>query len=143
MSLEKNVRIATRVSFAASLALLAPLAVIAPTAHAQNQLWITQFATSSADVAYALAPDGAGGAIVAGRTRGSLSGPSAGSKIDEDSGLYALDWMRLFGMAISDIPSAIIAPTPMSGGVAVFVAGRSFLLTTHHDQVSLRYTEPP
>ena len=65
-------------------------------------------------------------------------------KIDEDDmGSYALDWMRLFGMAISDIPSAIIAPTPINGGVAVFVAGKSFLPTTSHDQVSLRYTEPP
>ena len=64
-------------------------------------------------------------------------------KIDENSGLYALDWMRLFGIAFSDIPSAIIAPTPIGGGVAVFVAGRSFLPTTSHDQVSLRYTEPP
>ena len=65
-------------------------------------------------------------------------------KIDEDDmGSYALDWMRLFGIAISDIPSAIIAPTPISGGVAVFVAGKSLLPTTSHDQASLRYTEPP
>ena len=64
-------------------------------------------------------------------------------KIDENSGLYALDWMMLFGNGVSDIPSAITAPTPISGGVAVFVAGRSYLITTAHDLVSLRYTEPP
>lgn len=56
---------------------------------------------------------------------------------------YALDWSRLFGNGISDISSAITAPTPISGGVAVFVAGQSFLPTTSHDQVSLRYNEPP
>ncbi|MCH9058761.1 MAG: hypothetical protein IIB55_09055 [Planctomycetes bacterium] len=56
---------------------------------------------------------------------------------------YDFDWMRLFGNGISDISSAITAPTPISGGVAVFVAGKSLLPTTSHDQASLRYTEPP
>ena len=70
-------RVPTSVSFAASIALLAP-SVLTPAAHAQNQLWITQFGTSTDDIAYALAPDGAGGVMVAGRTFGNLGGPNAG-----------------------------------------------------------------
>ena len=49
-----------------------------PAAHGQNQTWITQFGTSSNDIAWALAPDGAGGGLVAGWTLGSLGGPNAG-----------------------------------------------------------------
>ena len=45
---------------------------------AGNQLWITQFGTGERDEAFALAPDGAQGAFVSGRTKGSLGGPSAG-----------------------------------------------------------------
>ena len=56
---------------------------------------------------------------------------------------YDFDWMRLFGMAISDIPSAIIAPTRADESVSVFVFGRSFLLPTSYDQVGVHYTEPP
>ena len=64
-------------------------------------------------------------------------------KIEEDMGMYALDWMMLFGNGVSDIPSAIIAPTAADDSVPVFVAGQSFLGATLHDQISLRYTEPP
>ena len=44
-----------------------------------NQTWITQFGTSEWDTALALAPDGAGGVMVAGGTSGSLGGPNAGN----------------------------------------------------------------
>ena len=44
---------------------------------ARYPLWNRQFGTSSDDVAYALAPDGAGGVMVAGYTGGSLGGPNA------------------------------------------------------------------
>ncbi|MCH7793268.1 MAG: hypothetical protein IID31_13430, partial [Planctomycetes bacterium] len=47
-----------------------------PAAHAQEQLWIRQFGTSVRDSAVALAPDGAGGVVVAGETAGSLGGPN-------------------------------------------------------------------
>ena len=56
----------------------APFPHLIPTAHAQEQLWITQFGTSGWDVARALAPDGAGGVMVAGSTSGSLGGANAG-----------------------------------------------------------------
>ena len=55
----------------------APFSLV-PAAHAQEQLWIRQFGTTGPDGAYALTPDGAGGVMVAGWTRGSLGGPNAG-----------------------------------------------------------------
>ena len=45
---------------------------------AGNQTWIRQFGTSGSEYAYALCPDGAGGAFAAGHTTGSLGGPNAG-----------------------------------------------------------------
>ena len=60
------------------LTLLSFVTAPVPAAHAQEQLWITQFGTGTSDQAYALAPDGAGGVMVAGWTRGSLGGPNAG-----------------------------------------------------------------
>ena len=51
---------------------LIPCALLAfapvPAAPAQEQLWIRQFGTSTDDAARALAPDGAGGVMVAGST---------------------------------------------------------------------------
>ncbi len=44
-----------------------------------TQLWVSQFGTSHFDVAWALAPDGAGGVMIAGDTLGSLGGANAGA----------------------------------------------------------------
>ena len=61
---------------------LIPCALLAvapvPAAPAQEQLWIRQFGTSADDGAWALAPDGARGVLVAGYPWGSLCGPNAG-----------------------------------------------------------------
>ena len=54
----------------AALATAGFLTSLAPAAHAQNQLWVHQFGTSESDGAGALAPDGAGGMMVAGLTTG-------------------------------------------------------------------------
>ncbi|MCH8270787.1 MAG: hypothetical protein IH985_06205 [Planctomycetes bacterium] len=43
-----------------------------------NQLWLRRFGTSRPDRAWALAPDGAGGVMVAGDTTDSMGGPHAG-----------------------------------------------------------------
>ncbi|MCH8806336.1 MAG: hypothetical protein IH986_09645, partial [Planctomycetes bacterium] len=51
---------------------------LTPQTHAQEQRWIRQFGTSGDDRGAALAPDGAGGVMVAGTTEGSLGGPNAG-----------------------------------------------------------------
>ena len=61
------------------LAVAGVIAGPTPRAHAQD--WIRQFGTSSHDWAYALAPDDAGGAILAGSTGGSLGGPNALSQL--------------------------------------------------------------
>ena len=45
---------------------------------AGNQRWVRQLGTIAPEIAGALASDGAGGALVAGATQGSLGGPSAG-----------------------------------------------------------------
>ena len=47
--------------------------------RARARDWIRQFGTSRHDLARALAPDGAGGAMVAGETSGSLGGPNGGT----------------------------------------------------------------
>ncbi len=44
-----------------------------------TRLWLRQFGTDQDDVAYALAPDGAGGFFAAGGTKGNLGGPNAGA----------------------------------------------------------------
>jgi hypothetical protein len=45
---------------------------------AGNQRSITQLGTSAVEIAYAAAPDGAGGVYLGGKTSGSLGGPNAG-----------------------------------------------------------------
>ena len=52
----------------------APFPHLIPAAHAQNQLWITQFSSIERDSSVALASDGAGGSFSAGWTEGSLAG---------------------------------------------------------------------
>ncbi|MCH8270364.1 MAG: SBBP repeat-containing protein, partial [Planctomycetes bacterium] len=89
-----------------------------------NQIWITQFGTGSDDPVWALAPDGAGGVMVAGHTRGSLGGPNAGI---EDAFLARYDvagnrlWIRQFGTNRQDRARAL-AP---DGAGGVFVAGET------------------
>jgi hypothetical protein len=55
-----------------------PDAWIAHYDTAGNRTWAHQLGTPAFDFAHALAPDGAGGFLVAGITEGSLAGPSAG-----------------------------------------------------------------
>ena len=87
---------------------------------AGNQLWIRQFGARSFEIANALAPDGAGGAIVAGYTEGSLGGPSAGS---DDVFLARYDgagnqlWLLQFGTNGFDRATALA--TDGVGGVIV------------------------
>ncbi|MCH8271290.1 MAG: hypothetical protein IH985_08805 [Planctomycetes bacterium] len=92
---------------------------------AGNRLWIRQFGTSTWDVANALAPDGAGGVLVAGYTSGSLGGPNAGSA---DAFLARYDnagnqlWIRQFGTSQYDEARAL-APDGEGG---VIVAGFTY-----------------
>jgi hypothetical protein len=68
----------TRNLFFAVAMLAAALNLAASAARGQVQYWIRQLGTNVSEEAYALAPDGAGGAFVAGGTYGSLGGPNAG-----------------------------------------------------------------
>ncbi|MCH7793015.1 MAG: hypothetical protein IID31_12140 [Planctomycetes bacterium] len=89
---------------------------------AGNRLWIRQFGTSVYDRADALAPDGAGGVIITGRTSGSLGGPNVGSS---DGFLARFNskgdrlWVRQFGTSAWDQARAL-AP---DGAGGVMVAG--------------------
>jgi hypothetical protein len=69
----------TRNLFFAVAMLAAALNLAASPARGQAQYWIRQLGTNQGDVAQAVAPDGAGGAFVAGRTLGNLGGPNAGN----------------------------------------------------------------
>ena len=95
----------------------APFPHLIPAAHGQNQTWITQFGTSEPDSAQALAPDGAGGVMVAGETTGSLGGPNAGNL---DVFLARYDnagnqlWIRQFGTGDHDFARAL-APDGAGG----------------------------
>ena len=89
---------------------------------AGTRLWLRQFGTTSGDIAFALAPYGAGGATLAGGTWGSFGGANAGA---EDVLLARLDgasnfiWTAQLGSSADDVASALINDT--AGGV--FVAG--------------------
>ncbi len=119
---------ANRVFVVLGFALLSPapfshlIPALLPAAHAQEQLWITQFGSSGDDFARALAPDGAGGVMVGGYTHGSLGGPNAGSR---DVFLARYDsagdrlWIRQFGTSTGDSAQAL-AP---DGAGGVMVAG--------------------
>ena len=91
---------------------------------AGERLWIRVFGTSSGDHARALAPDGAGGVLVAGSTSGSLGGLNAGSS---DAFLARYDsagdrvWIRQFGSSSVDVAGAL-AP---GGAGSVMVAGNA------------------
>ena len=85
-----------------------------------NRLWIRQFGTSEFDQALALAPDGAGGVIIAGLTRGSLGGPNAGGHdvllVRYDSAGNQL-WINQFGT--SEWERALALSPDGAGGVMV------------------------
>ena len=88
---------------------------------AGNPLWISQLG-SIATAAYALCPDGAGGAFVAGRTAGSLGAPNAGF---DDAWLARYDragnqaWIRQWGTNTHDSVRALCP----DGAGGVFAAG--------------------
>ncbi|MCH7793406.1 MAG: SBBP repeat-containing protein, partial [Planctomycetes bacterium] len=93
-----------------------------------NQLWIRQFGTIRDEIVRALAPDGVGGVMVTGYTRGSLGGPNPGcvpAGCSGDAFLARYDgagnqlWIRQFGDSADDAGSAL-APDGEGG---VFVAG--------------------
>jgi hypothetical protein len=104
------------------LSTLATLSAFVPGASAQDKLWIEQFGSIMPDIAHALARDAAGGAYVAGYTKGSLGGPSAGgddafvARHDENGGQL---WVRQFGVN-GETQARALAPDAVSG---VFVAG--------------------
>ena len=89
---------------------------------AGNQLWMRQFGSSNADRAWALAPDSAGGVMVAGATTGSLAGPNFGSWdafVARYDGAGNQLWIRQFGSTSVDWATAL-AP---DGNGGVFVSG--------------------
>jgi Beta-propeller repeat len=87
-----------------------------------NQIWIQQFGTNSFDEAHAIAPDGSGGVVVAGYTRGGLGGLNAGL---QDAFLARFDsagnqlWIRQFGTSGDDYIQSLTS----DGAGGVLVAG--------------------
>ncbi len=77
---------------------------------AGNQLWVRQYGTSTDDLAYGTAPDGAGGVFLGGFTYGSFGGANAGA-IDAWLGRFDgagnPQWIRQFGSDHVDIAYAV------------------------------------
>jgi hypothetical protein len=115
----------TRNLFFAVAMLAAALNLAASAARGQVQYWIHQLGTNQDDWAWALAPDGAGGAFVAGPTWGSLGGPNAWVRSDAWLARYDAAGDRLcirqFGTNEHDWASAL-AP---DGAGGAFVAGQT------------------
>lgn len=106
-----------------------------------NRLWVRQLGTAVMDSAWALAPDGGGGAFVAGPTAGNLAGTNAG---EDDVWLARYDtdgnrvWLiqfgsagaeRAFGLASDDAGGAYVAgdswgdlAAPNAGGADAWIA---------------------
>jgi catechol 2,3-dioxygenase-like lactoylglutathione lyase family enzyme len=107
----------TRSLWRTSAAMVLLLAV--PVA-AQEQLWIRQLGSTAWDDVYATAPDGAGGAYMAGWTQGNLGGTNAGGG---DAWLARYDsagnrlWIRQLGTPVGD--QALAVAPDASGGVYV------------------------
>jgi hypothetical protein len=86
-----------------------------------NESWIRRFGTVDTD-AYMAAPDGDGGALIAGRTGESLGGPHTGrldvwlARVDIDGNPL---WVRQFGTSDSDSARAVTA----DGFGGAFVTG--------------------
>ena len=93
--------------FPIAIAAFTPLSPLAFTraAHAQEQLWITQFGRTGSDIAFTLSPDGAGGVMVSGLASHDLGGPPAGGP-DVFLGRYGAAgnqiWMTQFGSNTDD-----------------------------------------
>ncbi len=107
-----------------ALSVLTLLAAGTAPAMAQDKLWITQFSSNSSDYPYALASDGAGGVMVAGRTQGNLGGPMGGINdgyIARRDAAGTKLWVRQFGTSESDVAWAL-AP---DGAGGVMVAGET------------------
>ncbi|MFG0283525.1 MAG: hypothetical protein ACF8R7_03810 [Phycisphaerales bacterium JB039] len=88
-----------------------------------DQLWLIQFGSGAADSAAALAPDGAGGVIMAGFTGGDLSGAGSAGGVDYWIARYdssgARQWLIQAG-APEDDRALALAP---DGAGGAFIAG--------------------
>ncbi len=87
-----------------------------------TQVWVRQFGSSWGESLNAVAPDGAGGAFVAGSTSGSLGGPVNGQSdllLARYDGSGAQLWVRQMGSPALDIAHAL-AP---DGAGGVFAGG--------------------
>ena len=95
-------------------------AFLARYSGAGEMIWIAQLGTVAADEAYGVAPDGAGGAFVAGRTGGSLSAPNSGQNdvfLAHYDSRGGQSWVKQFGSKEHDRANALASDG--SGGVLV------------------------
>jgi hypothetical protein len=108
-----------------SLAIWVMSLVFAAPAAAQSLSWGRQFGSAGGDTALAIAPDGAGGALVAGFTEGSLFGPFLGDWYDAFLARYdgagSQSWGRQFGTSANDATLAIA----FDGAGGAYVAGHT------------------
>lgn len=92
---------------------------------AGNRLWILQFGTDREDRAAALAPDGRGGVLIAGRTEGALVGGPKSSERDAFLARYDAEgnqlWIRQFGTTVWEE----ITELASDGSGGVFATGRT------------------
>ena len=107
------------------LALVFAGAIVGFTPPARAQDWIRQFGTPSEDTPHSLAPDGAAGVFLGGRTTGSLGGPHAG---DFDAFLTRFDGSgnQLHGLS-SIAPVELVdrvAQQGVRGGAGIFRSPR-------------------
>jgi hypothetical protein len=78
-----------------------------------NLQWSRQIGTTSSEITYSAASDGAGGILITGATSGSLGGANAGdqdvflAKYDDTSG--SLQWTRQIGTSASDVSFSVAA----------------------------------
>ncbi len=92
---------------------------------AGNQTWIRQFGSEGRDAAYALAPDGLGGAYVGGQTDADVAAPNRGLEdvwMAHYDSAGSQDWIFQFGSSYTD---RILGMTPDGTG-GLFVCGDTF-----------------
>jgi hypothetical protein len=108
------------------IALSALVAVFAGNAGvAQSLDWSIQFGSSLNDSARAVAPDGSGGVLLGGSTRGRLEAPAHGNYdawVARLDGVGNLRWLRQFGTSSDDGVSALI-PDGMGGAFVTGICG--------------------
>jgi hypothetical protein len=91
-----------------------------------TQVWLRQFGTGEGESGRALAPDGSGGVVFTGTTKGSLGGPNTGL-FTTDVFLARYDsagsqvWLKQFGTSRGEIAYAL----EPDGAGGVFVAGET------------------